>query len=161
MTENGALIKASAISTITVTQMQHGHIQLRVILQIGKPQKTFKQTKKKKKSNSSLIHGLIIYLFFRSQKKKRKKIKNHECIRFAFFINKRGIKIDDTNPTIQMITPTRDRRREISAKGSPKRNPRGWHSPSPQHMAADALYPFSSLKFCNWEFSSTGREETR
>lgn len=49
-----------------------------------------------------------------------------------------------TNPTIQMMTPTRERRSEIKAKGRPNRNPRGWHSQSsPQHI----LSQFSSLEF--------------
>lgn len=45
----------------------------------------------------------------------------------------------DTNPMIQMKTPTIEMSIERKAKGSPKRNPKGLHSQlSSQHIAAAA-----------------------
>lgn len=48
-----------------------------------------------------------------------------------------------TNPTIQITTPTMERRRERKAKGRPKRKPRGRQSPS--HMVAPASLLLQTL----------------
>ncbi len=105
ITRIGALIKASANSTIIVTHKQQGHKQVNANLQ---PSQTQGHTQ-----NFSLKTSTP------------KQIEKRE--------------LTGPNPTIQMMTPTREIMRERKAKGRPNRKPKGLHSQSSlqqqQHIA--------------------------
>lgn len=139
MTRMGALINASANSTITVTQIQHGHIQLNTILH------------PKHFTNHSFY--VCMYMCVRLWVHFTITSTKHDITSITIFINlyqkrERLLKRKkaETNPTIQMKTPTIERRRERKAKGSPKRNPKGLHwQLSSQHIASFSVFVLTFL----------------